>query len=296
MWVPVTLIAGTAQTFRNALQSSLTSELGTLGATQVRFLFALPFALLFLAIAWGLTGLAPPRFSLAGWGMIAAGALAQIAATALMLMAMRLRSFAVAYAYIKTEPIIVAVMAFLLLGDPLSGPKVAAILIATAGVLLASGSLAAPGRLVSDLSPALLGVGSGALFALSAVGFRGAVLDLGTGPEMLRAATALLWSLVIQCLVLAAWMGLYDRPALAGSLRLWRPSLGAGGLGAFASLGWFLAFALTSAANVRTLALVEIILAALISRRLFRQTISRHEAAGMTLVVAGVALLLAVSG
>ena len=42
-------------------------------------------------------------------------------------------------------------------------------------------------------------------------------------------------------------------------------------MGAFASQMWFLAFALETAAKVRTLALVEILFAQVISRNLFKQ-------------------------
>ena len=46
-----TLVAAGAQTARNAMQSSLTATLGTLGATQVRFVYGLPFAVVFVSIA-----------------------------------------------------------------------------------------------------------------------------------------------------------------------------------------------------------------------------------------------------
>ena len=48
LWVPLAFVAAIAQVFRNAAQASLTAQIGTLGATQVRFIFGLPFAALFL--------------------------------------------------------------------------------------------------------------------------------------------------------------------------------------------------------------------------------------------------------
>ena len=74
-------------------------------------------------------------------------------------------------------------------------------------------------------------------------------------------------------------------------MKAWRPSLAAGFLGAFASENWFLAFALTGPARVRTLGLVEILIAGLISRRLFAQTPSLRDAIGIGLVVVGIVLL-----
>ena len=91
----------------------------------------------------------------------------------------------------------------------------------------------------------------------------------------------------------APWLALRDRPAFIGSLREWRTSIGAGFAGALASATFFCAFALTPAANVRTLALIELPMVALVSGRLTGRAMARHELAGMAIVMAGVALLLA---
>ncbi len=50
-----------------------------------------------------------------------------------------------------------------------------AILIATAGVMIMSTK---PGGMVGGIRPTLIGLLSGGMFALSAVGYRGAILDL----------------------------------------------------------------------------------------------------------------------
>ena len=47
LWAVFTVIAAFAQTLRNAMQRELTTSLGTIGATHVRFLFGLPFVLFF---------------------------------------------------------------------------------------------------------------------------------------------------------------------------------------------------------------------------------------------------------
>ena len=127
LWALFTLIAAAAQTARNAMQRELTATLGTVGATHVRFLFGFPFALVFLAGVLIVTGAPLPHPALAVSGRGSAdGLLAQIAATALMLTAMNDRSFVVTIAYIKTEPVQVALFGFVLLGDkvtPLSGRR-----------------------------------------------------------------------------------------------------------------------------------------------------------------------------
>src|SRR5674536_351340 len=130
LWAVFTLIAAAAQTARNAMQRELTATLGTVGATHVRFLFGFPFALIFLAGVLLVTGSALPPPGLAFWPWLIAGAFTQIAATALMLSAMGERSFVVAYAYIKTEPVQVALFGLIFLGDSVT-PLAAACLLYT---------------------------------------------------------------------------------------------------------------------------------------------------------------------
>jgi drug/metabolite transporter (DMT)-like permease len=294
LWIFSTLIAAAAQTARNAMQRGLTGALGTLGATQVRFLYGLPFALVFLAIAVLATHARVPAPDARFLAFTAAGGVAQILATALLLAAMRQGSFSVATALSKTEAVQIAVFGFLILGDHLTPLRAAAILIATMGVALTA---LKPGEKWSagSLRQALLGVAAGGCFALAAVGFRGGILALGEGSYWLRATTTLAWSLGIQALLLGAWMALFARAALLGSFRLWRQSLPAGFFGAFASQFWFLGFSLTAAANVRTLGLVEVLFAQLVGQHVMRQQATRRELSGMVLIVAGVGLLLAAS-
>ena len=109
---------------------------------------------------------------------------------------------------------------------------------------------------------------------------------------MVGATTTLVLGLVIQTVILTAYLVLADRPVLVAIYRAWRPSLLAGFMGAFASQMWFLAFALETAAKVRTLALIEILFAQFLSRNLFKQSLASRDAAGIGLIVIGVVLLL----
>ncbi|MES2915523.1 MAG: DMT family transporter [Pseudomonadota bacterium] len=291
-WVLATLIAAAAQTARNATQASLTRAIGTVGATHVRFLFGLPFALVFLALVAGLQGQPLPSLTPRAIGFTALGAMSQIAATALMLSVMKSQSFAVTTAWLKTEPVLVALVAAAVLGDPLTLPMLLAIATATAGVVLVSvkpGTAAATWR---DGGPALTGLLAGALFGLSAIGFRGAIVALPEGDFLIRASTILALGLTLQAATLGVWLLAFDRTALVASFGAWKPSLAAGFLGAFASQFWFIGFSLTSAANVRTLALIEVIFAQAVSRLLFRQGLSVRQMLGMAIIMLGVGLLL----
>jgi drug/metabolite transporter (DMT)-like permease len=290
LWAVFTLIAAVGQTARNAMQRELTVTLGTVGATHVRFLFGFPFALAFLVGIFVITGTPLPRPGLVFWPWVIAGAVTQVLATALMLAAMGERSFVVAIAYIKTEPVQVAVFGLLFLGDALTLPMIVAILIATAGVVTMS--LKPRGGAKADARPALLGIGAGAMFALSSVCYRGGILSLEGTPFVMAATFTLTVGLVLQACLLSLYLALRDRAVLAAIVRAWRPSLFAGAMGAFASEFWFLAFALATAASVRTLALVEVLFAQAISSFVFKQPTSRREAAGIVLVVIGVVLLI----
>ncbi|WP_426033435.1 EamA family transporter [Cypionkella sp. TWP1-2-1b2] len=290
LWVLAALVGSIGQVARNAMQSSLTRQIGTVGATQVRFLFGLPFALLFLTLVTFATGEAIPIPNLPSLGFTFAGALAQITATGLMLVVMKSQSFAVTTAWLKTEPVIVALAAALILRDPISLPVLSAIVIASAGVMLMS---IKPGTAVWQLGrPALLGLLAGGLFGASAIGFRGGIVHLESGGFLIRATSTLALTLLIQTTTLVIWMALFNRRALAASFSVWRSSLFAGFLGAFASQFWFIGFALTSAANVRTLALVEVIFATAVSRYAFKQPVRRRQTIGMAVIVLGVGLLL----
>ena len=290
LWVLAALLGSLGQVARNAMQSSLTRQIGTVGATQVRFLFGLPFAVLFLALVTLTTREPIPIPNLTSLGFTFAGALAQIAATGLMLVVMKSQSFAVTTAWLKTEPVIVALAAALILRDPISLPVLAAILTATAGVMLMS---VKPGTAIWQLGrPALTGLLAGGLFGASAIGFRGGIVHLDSGGFLIRATSTLALSLLIQTATLLIWMAALNRRALAASFSVWRSSLLAGFLGALASQFWFLGFALTSAANVRTLALVEVIFATAVSRYGFKQPVSRRQILGMAVIVLGVGLLL----
>jgi drug/metabolite transporter (DMT)-like permease len=291
-WIAATLVAAVAQTARNAMQSRLTATLGTLGATQVRFIYGLPFAAVFLLAVVTFSHASVPGPGRAFLWLAGGGAIAQIAGTALLLAAMQLRSFSVATVFSKTEAVQVAVFGLVMLGDALTVPRAIAIAVATAGVVLVA---VKPGQRWDrgSLRPALLGIASGGFFALASIGFRGGILALSEGSYLLRASTTLLWSLGIQAGLLGAWLAIVARPALVRSFTLWRQSLLAGFMGAFASQLWFLGFALTAAVNVRTLALIEVLFAQAVSHHFFRQRAAPRELTGMALVVAGLGLLLA---
>ena len=298
LWAVFTVIAAGGQTLRNAMQRELTTTLGTVGATHVRFLYGLPFGLLFCALILLWNGVALPRLNetMIGWTIV--GALAQILATALLLAAMREKNFVIVTALSKTEPVHVALFGLVVLGETLTPALAVAIVLATLGVLIMSwprlgpktGLAAGPDGVA--WRPIVLGLVSASVFALSAIGFRRGIISLTGGNFVVRASTTLALGLTIQTALLTSYLLVTSRETLTALLNAWRPSVKAGFMGAFASQMWFLAFAVETAAKVRTLALIEILFAGFVSRSLFKQGLVSREAAGIALVVAGVVLLL----
>jgi len=288
LWIPVTLWAAFAQTLRNAAQRSLTGELGTLGATLVRFLYGLPFAALWLYAVHGIGRFDFPSPDLVFLGWVMIGAVSQIAATALLLKVMTERNFTLGVAYSKSEIIQVALFGFVFLGDRTNWIVAGAIALGTAGVLmLAPADPKHPVRaLLSGWTSriGMLGIASGAGFALSAVGFRGAALALHDTPFLMAAASTLMIAQVLQTLLLGGWLWLRKRDVVMRVLRAWRASLFAGFMGAAASAGWFTAMAIEPVAHVRTLGLIELLFSYVVSLRLFREHLQRRELAGIGLL------------
>ncbi len=295
LWIPVTIWAAFAQTLRNAAQRSLTAELGTLGATLVRFLYGLPFAILWLLGVQAIGGYSLPSATLSFAGWVVFGGLSQIIATALLLRVMAMRNFTLGVAYSKTEIIQVAIFGLIVLGDPVTVTTVLAVGCGTLGVLLLSpADRERPFRTMLSgwtTPSAMLGLASGAFFAFSAVGFRGAALALGDTPFLVAAAFTLVCAQTLQTLVLGGWLLLRDPPVVTRVFGAWRRSLFAGFMGAAASAGWFTAMAIEPVAHVRTLGLVELLFASVVSRKIFRERLNKLEIAGMLLLTLGLVIV-----
>jgi drug/metabolite transporter (DMT)-like permease len=295
MWIPITIFAAFAQTIRNAAQRGLVADLGTLGATLVRFLYGLPFALIWLAIVYVSTGAAAPQPTLGFFAWTLAGGVSQIAGTAFLLQTMRERNFAVGVAYSKTEVVQVAIFSFVLLGDRLNVFTAIAVGLGTVGVLLiAPADRDRPfASLIEGFTSrsAVLGLACGAGMAMAAVGFRAATQAAGTPSFALAAAFTLVVAQALQTVVLGGWLYLKSRDVVVRTLEAWRASLFAGFMGAAASAAWFTAFAIQSVTYVRTLGLIEMLFSYVVSRRIFREHLSAREIAGMVLIVAGVVVI-----
>lgn len=292
LWIPIALAAAGAQTVRNAVQRGVTRTAGLLPATFIRFFYGLPFAVAMLA---GIALFSPAAMPKATTGFVAwvtLGAVCQIVAMIFFLAAMAQRSFVVAVVFTKTEVLQIGIYSVLFLGESLSAIAMVAIVLSTVGVVLLSGKPAAEQGSASWFSKgALLGLASGAAFAIASVGYRGAMLTLPDVTPWLAGAYGLVWAQSLQTILLGAYLLARDRGGLAKVMADWRVASMAGLFGALASMGWFTAYAMRSAVDVRIVALVEVLYSYAVSRRLFKEHVAFIESAGMVLVLVGIVMV-----
>jgi drug/metabolite transporter (DMT)-like permease len=288
LWILLTASAAPLQVARNALQRGLVGDAGPWGATLVRFLFGLPFSILLLAVVWALTPAAAPEPSPRFWIGAGLGALAQVGATAALLVAMRRSGFAVATMMQQASLPIAAVMGWLVLHDRLSPQQWSGIALATAGLVV----LSWPGRdrAHGALAGALLGLASGAAFAVALNGYREAGRALDPAHPIFSAAAAVVVAQTLQSALLLTVLAATRPAALRAVAASWRASLGAGFFGSAASACWFAALALAPAGPVRAVGVIEAPIAAAAGRRLFQERLHLRQWVGGTLAAAGVVL------
>ena len=296
LWIPLTIAAAFLQNVRSSLQKHLKNELGTTGATFVRFGYGIPFALVYLLILVALLGFETPvpngRFLV----FVFTGGITQIAGTAFLLTLFDARNFAVGTAYSKTETVQAAIFAVVFLGEIISSLAVIGILISLIGVMVISTarSPTSSSGIVRAWTArsALVGLASGASFGVAAVSYRGASLSLGGEGFLVQAAYTLAFVLVLQTLVMAAYMAIRTPGELRKVLAAWRVAIWVGASGALGSIGWFTAMSIQNAALVRAVGQIELVFTIGASVLIFREKILRLELLGIFLVVSGIIVLL----
>jgi drug/metabolite transporter (DMT)-like permease len=287
LWIFLTASAAPLQVARNALQRGLVGDAGPWGATLVRFMFGLPFSLLIFAVVAALSPNARPHFTATFWLGACLGGLAQIGATAALLVAMRRAGFAVATALQQSSLPFAAVFGVAALGDRLSLTGWAGVAAATAGLTI----LSWPSRAQAEgtLRGAALGLASGAAFAVALNAYRQAGLALEPNHPIYAGTAGVCVAQAMQTLALTSFLAVTRPASLQAVAASWRRSLGAGFFGSAASACWFSALALAPAAAVRAVGVLEIPFAALAGNRLFKERLSWRQVVGAALAAAGVA-------
>ena len=300
LWIPITIAAAFLQNVRSALQKALTGRLSPGGATYSRFCYALPFIAVYVAVlVWGFDFELPaPNLRFAVFAAL--GGIAQITGTFALVYLFTLRNFAVGNAYSKTETVQTALVGIVVLGDPITGGVAMAMLVALGGVVALSvgkGQLNARSLLTGFTDrAALMGIGSGALFGLSAVFYRAAALSLADADSSptdfwIHAAFTLALVLIWQTLVMGAWLAWREPGQLKAVLGAWKIAGYVGASGTLASIGWFTAMTIQNAAYVRALGQIELVFTFIVSTLVFREKSNAIEIVGIALIVSGILIL-----
>jgi drug/metabolite transporter (DMT)-like permease len=292
MWIPITLAAATFQILRTSRQHELRAVLSTGAAGFVRFAYGAPLAVLVSLTAFVVLGRDVPSVPDRFWPIIAAAAVCQIVATVALLRSFKLRDFAIGTVYSKSEVLIVATLAAIGLGTPLEPVGWLGATLVTVGVawLASNGSLATLIRKAGDPA-ALMGLLAGAGFAGAAIGIRAASRALTGAPSFDRAILTLTILLVVQTLLNIVWFMATDRREIGATARAWRPALWVGVFSLLGSIGWAWAFTLESAAKVRTLGQVELLIAFGVAHFAMGERHTRTDHLASATVLAGVVIV-----
>ncbi len=287
LWIPVTLAAASFQTVRFMLQKSLSSvRLTASGATFARFAYSAPLAVAALCAVLLLGDRDLPQMNMLFGVFVVVGGIAQILATICVVALFKQRNFAVGITFAKTEVIQTALVGFVVLGDTISGGALFAIGLGLWAVLLLSKAPGGSGAWWRHLTnrASQLGLGSGLLFAFSAVSYRGASLQLADGDAWFRALVTLACVTAFQLLSMWGWLMWRDRGELRAVWETRRTGIFVGLTSLSGSFCWFLAFTLQNAAYVKAVGQVELVLSLLASTLVFHETITRREIAGITML------------
>lgn len=290
-WIPITIAAAAAQTVRFMLQKHLKSTaLTTTGATFARFAYSAPLVVLLIWIYARISEQPLPAMSGPFWAYALAGGLTQILATMCVVALFAERNFAVGITFKKTEVIQTVLVGLVVLGDRISLPAFAAILLGLIGVLVLSDGAGMQGNWTRRLwnRAAGLGLASGAFFAVSAVGYRGATLEVGSDDPLLRAGVSLAVVTVAQTVALGLWLNWREPGQLAALWSARRTAVWMGITGMAGSLCWFTAFTQQNAAYVFAVGQIEVIFSLAASVLVFNEKISRREALGIALLTASI--------
>lgn len=295
LWVIVTIAAAAVQTVRFSLQKGVKSlGLSTGGSTFSRFLYAAPLAAAGAAVLIWLSGQGAPALDAQFWAFAVAGGLGQIIATFCTVALFSERSFAVGIAFTKTETVQVALFSGLVLGDHISNWGFAAIVIGFVGVVLLSRPPKPPeGRRGPIFNRAtLLGLLAGGFFGASAIGYRGATLEIASHDPVLRAALALACVTSFQTCAMIPYLAWREPGEVTRVLRAWRATSLVGLTGMLGSLGWFTAFTLENAAYVRSVGQIDLVFSFLVSVVVFHERVWAGELFGIALLTLGIVMII----
>jgi drug/metabolite transporter (DMT)-like permease len=290
LWIYFTLLAAFMQAVRTAGQKHLSGHLNAMATTGVRYIYALPFAALYLFFITEHQQVALPQLTPQFLQYALIACVMQIIGTVCLIAAFKYRNFSVATSLAKTEAIQVAVVGALVFSVSLSALGWLSVFIGVAGVLIVAkveftfeGVFKNPG--------AGFGLASGLGLAITTLLIRESSLALNTN-LLVSAAVTLVFMIFVQSVLSVIYILFQDKTQLTLMLKHWRLCLFVGITSVVGSIGWFTAASFQNAAYVKALGQVEFFITLFLTYRLFKERISKMEYLGMFLIIASVVILL----
>ena len=290
LWIYFTLLAAFMQAIRTAGQKQLTQHLNAMATTGVRYIYALPFAWLYLWWVSDYRALEIPDLNTQFIQYALIASVMQIIGTACLMIAFKYRNFAVATSLAKTEAIQVAVVGFFLFSIGLSFMGWFSIIIGVVGILLVS-KVKFTAKDVFQNPGAGFGLASGLGLAITTLLVRESSLALNSD-LLLSAALTLTFMITVQSFISLIYVYWQDRHQLITMIKQWRLCLFVGLTSVVGSIGWFTAMSFQHVAYVKALGQVEFFITLFITYRIFKEKISAVEYLGMFLIVLSVLILL----
>lgn len=278
------------QAVRTAGQKQLSGHLNAMATTAVRYVYALPFAALYLFWLLQHREIALPTFnhSFIEYAMIAS--VMQIIGTACLVAAFKYRNFAVATSLAKTEAIQVAIVGALVFSTALSLLGWLSVIVGVIGVLIVS-KVKFTYADVFQNPGAGFGLASGLALAITTLLIREASLALNTD-LMVSAAVTLVFMITVQSIISMVYVYFQDKNQIFTMFTKWRLCLFVGITSVIGSIGWFTGASYQNAAYVKALGQVEFFITLFLTYRIFKEKITKMEYLGMFLIIASVAILL----
>jgi drug/metabolite transporter (DMT)-like permease len=294
IWIYFTLLAATMQAVRTAGQKQLSGKLNAMATTAVRYVYALPFAWIYLGWMLSFKEVETPELNNQFLVYALIACVTQIIGTVFLVAAFRYKNFAVATSLAKTEAIQVAIVGALLFAAPLSFMGWFSVVIGVVGVFLVSKvkfsfrNMMAGSDAMMGLS---FGLGAGLGLAVTTLLIRESSLALNTD-LMVSAAVTLVFMVTVQTFISLVYVYFQDKSQLGLMLKHWRLCLFVGVTSVLGSIGWFTGASFQTAAYVKALGQVEFFITLALTYRLFKEKITAIEYLGMFLIILSVVVLL----
>ena len=289
-WIYFTLLAATMQAVRTAGQKQLTQHLNSMATTGVRYIFALPFAWIYLLWIVDYRQVEVPVLNTQFLQYALIACVMQIIGTVCLVAAFKYRNFAVATSLAKTEAIQVAIVGALLFSQNLSLWGWISVVVGVVGIIIVS-KVKFTYADVFQNPGAGFGLAAGLGLAITTLLIRQSSLALNTD-LMVSAAVTLVFMITVQSLISVIYTAIQDKSQFRSMVINWRLCFFVGITSVLGSIGWFTGASYQNAAYVKALGQVEFFITLILTYRFFKETITKAEYVGMFLIVASVLILL----